>query len=59
MTCDRCMDVHNAQKSGLTQQSCKCDCHYNNQNYTGTLVFPNTTSTLTHTAFNCGSEVIQ
>lgn len=27
MTCLRCTDIHDAQKSGKTQESCKCSCH--------------------------------
>lgn len=27
MTCKRCEDIHTAQKAGLTQTECKCDCH--------------------------------
>lgn len=32
MTCERCKDVHKAQKSGKTQRECKCPCHIR---YTG------------------------
>ena len=28
MTCDRCQDIHQAQREGKTNQSCHCDCHY-------------------------------
>ncbi len=27
MTCEKCDDIHTAQKEGKTQESCKCDCH--------------------------------
>lgn len=27
MTCDKCTDIHEAQKSGKTQDACKCNCH--------------------------------
>lgn len=27
MTCDRCEDIHTAQKNGKTNQKCECDCH--------------------------------
>lgn len=29
MTCDRCTDIHTAQREGKTQQECGCSCHYN------------------------------
>lgn len=29
MTCNRCTDIHEAQKNGNTQQPCKCSCHVN------------------------------
>jgi len=29
MTCDRCTDIHKAQKEGKTQRECGCSCHYN------------------------------
>ena len=28
MTCDRCQDIHQAQREGKTNQSCHCNCHY-------------------------------
>ena len=47
MSCDRCVDIHNAQKSGLTQIECKCSCHittpYNH------LIWINSTSATTGT----------
>ena len=27
MACNRCEDVHNAQRSGDTQKGCECLCH--------------------------------
>ena len=27
MTCDRCEDIHKAQRNGKTNQKCECDCH--------------------------------
>lgn len=30
MSCNRCYDIHEAQKLGKTQESCKCHCHDNN-----------------------------
>ena len=27
MSCSKCQDVHEAQKSGLTQLPCLCSCH--------------------------------
>ena len=27
MTCDRCVDIHRAQREGKSNQSCHCDCH--------------------------------
>jgi len=27
MVCDRCEDIHKAQKDGKTNQKCECDCH--------------------------------
>lgn len=27
MTCDRCTDIHKAQREGKTQQECGCSCH--------------------------------
>ena len=27
MSCDRCSDVHEAQKAGLTNKKCECNCH--------------------------------
>lgn len=30
MTCNKCDDIHQAQKEGKTQNSCECDCHHNN-----------------------------
>ena len=27
MVCDKCKDVHEAQKAGLTQLPCLCSCH--------------------------------
>jgi len=29
MACDRCEDIHKAQRDGKTNQKCECDCHYN------------------------------
>jgi len=28
MACDRCEDIHKAQREGKTNQKCECDCHY-------------------------------
>ena len=46
MTCNRCTDIHQAQKEGKTQESCKCNCH-TEKNYTGTTTIPYTTWTNT------------
>ena len=27
MSCGRCIDIHNAQKKGLSGKSCECSCH--------------------------------
>jgi len=27
MSCDRCKNVHEAQRTGRTDRSCKCECH--------------------------------
>lgn len=27
MTCDRCTDIHTAQREGKTQRECGCSCH--------------------------------
>ena len=27
LTCDKCTDIHKAQKEGKTQEECKCKCH--------------------------------
>ncbi|KKN46034.1 hypothetical protein LCGC14_0677280 [marine sediment metagenome] len=27
MTCDKCTNIHDAQKEGKTQDECKCTCH--------------------------------
>jgi len=27
MTCNRCQDIHEAQRSGRCFNSCQCDCH--------------------------------
>jgi len=27
MACDRCEDIHKAQRNGKTNQKCECDCH--------------------------------
>lgn len=27
MACDRCEDIHQAQRNGKTNQKCECDCH--------------------------------
>jgi hypothetical protein len=32
MSCDRCVDIHNAQKLGNTVEQCKCSCHSNSTN---------------------------
>ena len=36
MTCERCTDIHKAQKEGKTQRECGCNCHYNSTFTTGT-----------------------
>lgn len=30
MSCNRCTDIHQAQKEGKTQLSCQCGCHTQN-----------------------------
>jgi len=35
MTCDRCEDIHKAQKEGKTNQKCECDCHITYSSGTG------------------------
>jgi hypothetical protein len=56
MSCDRCVDVHNAQAAGLSGKSCECSCHGYSWTYplwTGTgLEDITVTSTLTCTG-NC------
>ena len=32
MTCDRCRDIHRAQREGKSNQSCGCSCHYSFSN---------------------------
>ncbi len=27
MTCDKCTDIHTAQREGKTQEECSCGCH--------------------------------
>lgn len=27
MNCERCINIHDAQKSGSTNEPCKCSCH--------------------------------
>jgi len=27
MTCEKCSDIHEAQREGKTQNECKCTCH--------------------------------
>jgi len=27
MACNRCEDIHKAQRDGKTNQKCECDCH--------------------------------
>lgn len=37
MTCDRCRDIHTAQKEGKSDKPCKCNCHDSNTlHYNGT-----------------------
>jgi hypothetical protein len=31
MSCDRCEDIHQAQKAGLNDNECKCSCHDDNE----------------------------
>lgn len=38
MSCNKCYDIHEAQKNGLTQKECLCSCHEQSG-------FPNTTTT--------------
>ena len=37
MNCDRCEDIHQAQKSGKNKNVCSCNCHGGNitENITG------------------------
>jgi hypothetical protein len=28
MSCDRCVDIHEAQRKGNTVEECKCSCHF-------------------------------
>lgn len=42
MTCNRCYDIHEAQKNGKTNNECKCCCHNNTVSPT---IWYNTTST--------------
>lgn len=39
MSCDRCIDIHQAQRLGLSRLPCACDCHINNS--TGTIEWNN------------------
>ena len=52
MSCNRCYDIHQAQKEGKTQESCKCNCH-NITSTGGTTTIPfiwtNSTSATTAT----------
>ena len=43
MTCDRCNDIHKAQRDGRTQRECGCSCH--RTFYTGTNTFTTSTGT--------------
>ena len=45
MTCDRCEDIHEAQKTGVTDKPCKCSCHDNNTNTSNCTCQWNTTWT--------------
>jgi len=39
MSCNRCINVHNAQTTGLQTKKCECDCHIINitgATFTGT-----------------------
>lgn len=27
MSCDRCVDIHEAQRLGVVRYPCECDCH--------------------------------
>ena len=33
MSCDRCEDIHKAQRDGKTSDECKCSCHTLTQTY--------------------------
>ena len=48
MTCERCTDIHKAQKDGKTQRECGCSCHnkgFATTTGTGTIGFQYTTDT--------------
>ena len=32
MACDRCSDIHQAQREGKTAKKCECDCHIYSNN---------------------------
>ncbi len=53
MTCDRCKDIHEAQREGKTQNKCWCDCHGCTCTWicpwTYTYTYPSTTTTGTFT----------
>lgn len=53
MSCDKCTDIHKAQKEGKTQNGCKCNCH---DSWTGTNYFDTTSTTGTITFTDCGSS---
>lgn len=40
MACDKCSDIHEAQKNGKTQESCRCDCHKNINPLTNPITTP-------------------
>lgn len=67
MICDRCTDIHKAQREGKTQKECECSCHigYSTGTSTFTLTGGNTsdigtsatTANINLTACDCTGDV--
>ena len=58
MTCDRCIDIHKAQREGKTQRECGCSCHhYTFYTGTGTNTFTLTGATTGNTAITGGTPL--
>lgn len=59
MTCNRCYDIHEAQKLGNTQQPCKCTCHKYSYSTGGNITWTDLTSTSSTIDCNSSSCVQQ